>query len=343
MSGAGPQAISTRHEPPPSSRTVAPEATRIDPPSMLSSGPLLALEFDGFGQIRYLNDPARQLFGSTSHEETLRCLRTAIENHPDQRRSGVEVTLETDTGPRDLWVDVTEASEPNHYLLVIAERGNLTQNRLTQETAAAIAHHVRNPLAGIRGAVEVIGARLPSGSADLKGVIRQIVERVDALDDSLDALLGHLRPERPRLRSVDLRALLERTLVPEVCPKSLRALSLRLSCEDVTLLVDPQQLTQALFELLDNAAEALPEGAGTVNICLARTPPFATISVLNAGAPIAPELLARVCEPFFTTKPRALGLGLTNARAIARAHGGDLVVSSNGSGTEVQLRLPLQL
>ena len=341
MNGATPQATEAQDEAATSCPVLAPPATQVRGHCVLSSRPLLALEFDGLGEIRYLNAPARQMFGSASHEETVRCLRTALALSREQRGSGASVTLETNTGPRELLVDVSESMETNRYVLVLTEQEGFPQNRLTRETAAAIAHHIRNPLAGIRGAVEVIGARLPSGNADLKAVIRQIVERVDALDDSLDALLGHLRPEPPRLRPVQLRSVLERVLAPEACPKSLRALAIRLSCVDITLHVDPQQLTQALFDLLDNAAEALPEGAGTVEVNVTRTPPYATISVVNAGTPIAAELLPYVCNAFFTTKARALGLGLTNARAIARAHGGDLVVSSCRSGTEVRLQLPL--
>lgn len=212
---------------------------------------------------------------------------------------------------------------------------------LDPESAAAIAHHVKNPLAGIRGAVEFLGARLP-GDDDGRDVVRKIVSRIDELDSSLDALLLFLRPPPPRLGRVDLRALVE-PLADENGPaRSRPSVSIALSGDRVVVNADERQLQRLVRAVLTNAAEATREGSALVEVRITRGPRFVTVSFRDHGPGIDEDILPRVCEPFFTTKPRALGLGLTIAKRTARMHGGWLTVSPRQRSTEIQLTLPVR-
>jgi signal transduction histidine kinase len=93
--------------------------------------------------------------------------------------------------------------------------------------------------------------------------------------------------------------------------------------------MDPAQVQQALLNLVMNAIDASPPD-GIVSLTVGREDDSnVVINVENSGSPITADKLPRLFEPFFTTKPKGTGLGLAIARNIARAHGGDLVISSN--------------
>ena len=120
---------------------------------------------------------------------------------------------------------------------------------------------------------------------------------------------------------------------------------------DATLppvLVDRDQLTQVLLNLLGNAVDAMPDGGTlTLETALVRDEQgaAAAVSVTDTGTGIPEEQLERIFEPFFTTKPegRGTGLGLSVSQGIVRRHGGVLEVRSKpGQGTTMQIRLPLR-
>ena len=100
--------------------------------------------------------------------------------------------------------------------------------------------------------------------------------------------------------------------------------------EPLSAQIDPAQIQQALLNLVMNAVDASPP-AGTVVLRTGRNgDEWVHIGVENHGSAISTEDLPRIFEPFFTTKSKGTGLGLAIARNIARAHGGDLVVATNG-------------
>ncbi len=107
--------------------------------------------------------------------------------------------------------------------------------------------------------------------------------------------------------------------------------------------VDPQQLKQALINLLLNAIQATPPG-GSVQVMAAAEPEALRIAVTDSGSGIAPEMMDRIFDPYFTTKPEGTGLGLPIALRIIQAHDGTLDVSSAlGRGTTVEVRLPIAM
>jgi signal transduction histidine kinase len=107
------------------------------------------------------------------------------------------------------------------------------------------------------------------------------------------------------------------------------------------LVGDPPQLKQALINLVLNAIQATPPG-GAVQVTAAAETEGLRIVVIDSGSGIAPDMLERIFDPYFTTKPQGTGLGLPIALRIIAAHGGTLNVSSTpGEGTTVEVRLPI--
>lgn len=230
--------------------------------------------------------------------------------------------------------DVTERRE--------AERRLRAQESLAKmgQLAAVVAHEVRNPLAGIRGAIQILSKRMP-GEEDRK-VMAKIVERVDTLNALTEDLLVYARPHAPELASVRLEDVLgvaRRLLAGHA---DLAAVSVEVSGADVTLQADEKMLQDVFLNLLLNAAQAM-KGEGTVRVAVHAGTESVQVDVDDEGPGIAPEARERLFEPFFTTRHQGTGLGLPIVRRDVEAHGGDVAVTfPEGRGTRVTVSLPLR-
>ncbi|PYR37076.1 MAG: hypothetical protein DMF93_18595 [Acidobacteria bacterium] len=172
------------------------------------------------------------------------------------------------------------------------------------EMAAVIAHEVKNPLAGIRGAIQVIGGRLPKESRDA-AVAKEIVNRIDALNELMKDLLLFARPPQPRLAPVDLADLVRTTADLLGGDPALKAVAVQVD-GDMPLVMADADLLNIVF-----------------------------------GPGIGPDVLDKIFTPFFTTKARGTGLGLPTAKRIIEAHGGRIAVACPpGGGTTVTVELP---
>lgn len=254
------------------------------------------------------------------------------------------------------WVDSTilpilnENDEPVEYLAIhidITERKRAAAKFLEQATllrlgemATAVAHEVRNPLAGIAGALQVIAPRLPEGSEE-RVVMQDILTRIDELASTLTNVLEYARPRNPRVGPVDIRAHLgelQRTLEDD--PR-LDGIELRVQGDPVICNVDPRMLRGALLNLVINAAQAT-SGFGLIELSVAEVDEMCRIQVRDHGSGIPEANRERVFNAFFTTKSAGTGLGLTIARQAVEHHGGRLEVSCPpDGGTCVTIDLPL--
>lgn len=254
------------------------------------------------------------------------------------------------------WVDTTivpfmnEDGKPYQYVSIrydITERKRSEaalrdQASLAQlgKLAAVVAHEVRNPLAAIRGALQVIGGRLPSTSEE-HGVVHEVINRVDGLNDILQDLLQFARPRLPVLVPVSLRGFLDTVVSMVANDPSLAGVSVEVDVADVCINVDVDQLRQAALNLLINGAQAM-EGSGRITITTVLEPGYCVIVLRDQGPGIPPEVRDHLFEPFFTTKHRGTGLGLATARRIVDSHGGTLTLESpQGGGTVARIRVPL--
>jgi two-component system, LuxR family, sensor kinase FixL len=207
------------------------------------------------------------------------------------------------------------------------------------EMAAVIAHEVKNPLAGVRGAIQVIGTRLPKDSGDAR-MIGEIVSRIDALDELMKDLLLFARPPHPKLVPVDLAKLVATTV--ELLRGDPALASIRVSIEGSPgpVKADAELLKIVFVNLLVNAAHAM-QGRGTIRVSLSSIADRCQIALADEGPGIPPDVLEKIFVPFFTTKTRGSGLGLPTARRLVEAHRGQIsIVCPPAGGTVVTVQLP---
>src|SRR5881296_3641476 len=179
-------------------------------------------------------------------------------------------------------------------------------------------------------------------------VAQYVIEEVDRLTNRINHFLRFARQKPPEARPVAVKALLEAAL------QEWRALGagasiaeeVRIASDVPDLMVDPDQVKEALVNLLINAREAMPQG-GTLTITASMegksgAPATVVVRIVDTGCGISPEHLKQIFDPFFTTKDLGTGLGLTNAKRLVEQNGGQLAINSQeGKGTEVVLRLPV--
>jgi PAS domain S-box-containing protein len=217
--------------------------------------------------------------------------------------------------------------------------------------AGGIAHDFNNLLTAIGGYIDLARADMDAGSpAD-----RRLVEASRACDRAqglTQQLLTFSRGGAPVRRATSLVDILDDTAAFATSGSRVRA---EVHVPDGLWLVDADagQIAQVVHNLALNAVQAMPEG-GTLTITAANVAsgspgldgaPLDTarvrLTVADEGVGIAPEVLPRVCEPFFTTKPEGSGLGLATCWSVVRRHEGEMVIDSRpGRGTRVRIDLP---
>jgi PAS domain S-box-containing protein len=208
------------------------------------------------------------------------------------------------------------------------------------EMAAVIAHEVKNPLAGIRGAIQVIGGRLPAESRDA-AVLDEIVKRIDALDAMMKDLLLFARPPQPRPASVDVVALVAMTADLIGQDPSLEHVHINVAGCAPPLFADAEMLKIVFQNLLVNSAHAM-QGQGRIDVAIAALDGSCEVSVTDSGPGIPEEIRDKIFTAFFTTKSRGSGLGLATAKRLVEAHQGVVQVECPpAGGTRVTVRLPL--
>ncbi len=217
------------------------------------------------------------------------------------------------------------------------------------ELTASIAHELNNPLAIISLRVESLLDQIAEDDPRRRAltIVAQEVERMASL---ITHLLQFSRRGQQQISSLDVREELENTLaLIHYHLRNHRITVVRQCAGDVPLLhADRQQLRQVFLNLLTNASDAMPQG-GTLTLDVATgllesVVPAVVITFTDTGVGIVPEDLAKVLEPFFTTKAegKGTGLGLAICRRIVQEHHGTIEVSSTvGAGTTVCLTLPV--
>jgi len=208
------------------------------------------------------------------------------------------------------------------------------------QLAAGLAHEIRNPLASIDGAAEVLAVAddQPELRKETVGIIRKECSRLNRL---LTSLLDFARPRRPEWREVDLSKVLDSVI--DLVSHSARK-SINFHTENgpgvLGILGDEEQLTQVILNLTLNAAQAMPNG-GDVWLTTRQDDDGIVIQVRDQGPGIPDENLEKIFDPFFTTKDTGTGLGLSVVHQIVTQHGGTVTVTRNKDrGTTFSLFFP---
>ncbi|MCC6672416.1 MAG: PAS domain S-box protein [Planctomycetes bacterium] len=257
----------------------------------------------------------------------------------------------------ELWVSLGRAvlyDSAGHVVGTTATIRDITEQRRTEqelsrsrslamvgELAAKIAHEVKNPLAGIYAAVQLL-SRDVAGDDPRKQVFDSVGAEIRRLDDIVQDLLRFARPTPARLRAADLS-----TFVGEVIeslrhhPEVARHRVVQGIAENLTVTIDGRLLGQALLNLVLNAAQAMEE-EGTVTVFGEARGQRAVLEVRDTGPGIPAPKLAEIFDPFFTTKTRGTGLGLSIARQSVQSCGGTLEAGNLPEGGAVfRIELPL--
>jgi two-component system sensor kinase FixL len=208
------------------------------------------------------------------------------------------------------------------------------------EMAASIAHEIKNPLAGISGAIQVLKDRLEAEDPH-REIMEEIVSQVRRLDNRVRELLMLSKPWQPEKQLCDVRSLIEKISATAQEQESFAQVQFILKGEKAVMApVDPTFFEQVIWNVLHNASQAMPDG-GEIRYSFAQKDGFVLLTVADTGTGIPKHQQDRIFRPFYTTKTRGTGLGLAICQKIMQAQGGSIAVSSEvGRGTEVTLSFP---
>lgn len=352
--------------------------TTLSPTILLNHMVTAVLVIDTSLQTHYANTAAEQLFGLGEHRLTQAPLTEMCEHlgvDAERLRNSVleaqGLTVNTASlislDGRHHTVDITfiplEQSPLPHVSgpLGLLELRQVDQQRRihqqlsqdAQQQAAQflvrnLAHEIKNPLGGLRGAAQLLSRELHE--PQLKEFTSMIIEQADRLRALVDRLLGPQKPTPHTIQNIHQVSEKVLQLAKVTCPDNVRLLrDYDPSIPDMSM--DADQLQQALLNIVQNAMQALGEKGG--EICIrSRTQHQVTIghvrhrlvlelAIIDNGPGIPPHLMDTLFYPMVTGREAGSGLGLSIAHNIARLHGGRIDCESNPGHTEFTLLLPL--
>jgi PAS domain S-box-containing protein len=334
------------------------------------------------GRLALINAEAYRIFGVSPHEsdlgrpiadvlrehpEVVRVLTTVFDLHhlpnrvelrlrPSGKVIGYTLTLVRNdedevVGAAMFFKDLTRVEQ-------LEERERL-RDRLAAvgEMAAAIAHEVKNPLAGIEVMAGLLRRQVPD-SRNAQSLLADIISEAKLANAIVVEMLEFVRPIRLQVERTDLGDVLHQavTLAESKVARGGVTVDLDVAPGLPVIHGDHHQLCQVFTNLLTNAFEAL-DGKGRIAIkaateTLEHDPAFASdaqaptpaiiVEVTDTGPGVSPEMTDRIFDPFFTTKPQGSGLGLPIVRKIVDAHDGRIdLTSTPGQGTRFRVTLPL--
>ena len=208
------------------------------------------------------------------------------------------------------------------------------------ELAATIAHQVRNPLAGMKGALAVLRKELAHKPSNLE-VVDELVAQIDRLENLVRDLLTFSRPQALSRRAFDLHELLDRVLRTYGGSADASGITVEKSYGPGTgrLVADRDQIEQVIQNLVQNALQAMEEG-GTLTVSTRADDASISLLFRDTGKGIPAEEMSKVMQPFYSTRHRGSGLGLPIVRKITKAHDGEFEIESDpGRGTLVTVTL----
>ncbi len=329
----------------------------VSPAGIISSINPAGLEILGLGAAAVVGMPL---------PDVLPELADLDPNEPTLRRRGATYTRELGrqrgvAGAQILACRVVRLHDPHAAADTLVLFRDMTEVRAREEAhrnrerlagigsmAATVAHEIRNPLASISGAVQML-----QGSGELSETDRQlmaiVVRETHQLSAWISEFLDFARPRPVQMERCDLRAIVQETL--DACSRDphftegeieVRALQWLDEDGDFSLVADHHLVRQAVWNLLVNAAQAVMSvERRVVDVHLSQRPDALELVVEDSGQGVDTEDVAHVFEPFYTTKGEGTGLGLATVARHVAAHRGRVEVGRSGlGGARFVLTLP---
>ena len=212
--------------------------------------------------------------------------------------------------------------------------------------AAGVAHEIGNPLNSLNIHLELLERHYKetknqdSEALEMVDIAKSEVKRLDLI---ITQFLSAIRPTRPAMQKVDIKVLTDQTLKFMKNELEHRSIKVETVLPEVLPEIngDPNQIKQAMYNLLKNASQAVSEG-GKIAIECKADENYLTLSISDTGCGIAAKDMNSIFDPYFTKKSSGSGLGLMIVERIAREHGAELAVESDpGKGTVFTIKFPL--
>lgn len=336
------------------------------------------LVFDRKLDLVYMNSAAEMLFALSARqahghplaellpgaaELTLRMERAVTANHPYTER---DLQLRLASG-QDIRVDCTvtplyeqggcnevlvELNQIDRHLRITREENLMEQHQAARHMVRGLAHEIKNPLGGLRGAAQLLERELDD--VELKEYTRIIIGEADRLRSLVNRMLGpnHL----PELRECNIHQIVEHVrnlVVAEDNPGLHLIRDYDPSIPDFR--ADPEQLIQALLNIVRNAAQAIQSHGQAQGQIIMRTRTqrqltigqkryklVVRVDVIDNGPGIPPEMMETIFYPMVTGHAEGTGLGLSIAQSLINLHGGIIECESRPGHTEFTILLPLE-
>lgn len=353
------------------------ESMRIYYEDLLGSLQDAVVVVDPGGRIRSVNQAAEELIGLSAHPLNDRPFEQAFP-HDRPLQELVRKTLDSGRTRTDFDARLTRSDgsqvvvsavgslirdaggEARGVVLALRDQTRIRdlEERLSRSdrlaalgtVATGVAHEIRNPLAGLRGA-----AQLLEGERDFPPAFKEytsvIIKEVDRLAAIVETLLSFASPRAPVLRPCNLHQILDSLLFLEQAPLRDRGVSVQRVYDPQLpeVLADPAEIRQLFLNLIRNGVEAMPGGGElTLRTRYERSSQrcgglsVAVAEIIDQGVGFDPEIERHLFTPFFTTKEGGTGLGLAICLRIVEDHGGVMEAASQpGKGSSFRVMLPL--
>ena len=216
------------------------------------------------------------------------------------------------------------------------------------QMAAGLVHEIKNPLAGIKAAIEIMAEEITL-SAENKDILSLVISEIRRIEALMKSLLDFARPPKPQFMQINLNHILEGTLdflihQPSFSQNKKEPIAIiqNLDAHLPEIVADPQQLRQIFINLLLNAHEAM-SNEGTITLKTSHdSSPSIEISISDTGKGISKDVLGKIFQPFFTTKPKGTGLGLAISKQLIEQHGGAISAENNPQGgATFRIKIPI--
>ena len=309
--------------------------------------------------IPLAENPDRPLWTLISDTKLADFIHTVIKN--EEAKTAEECVIVSDEGNQYIEISVLPLVKEKRVRGTIITVEDITQRKREEinnrrlenlasltNLAAAVAHEIKNPLAAISIHVQLLRKNFKACNLEINTKAQKhldvVEEEIERLNKIVVDFLFAVRPLQCEFAPVNINRLIENLITTFQEDFSAAGIALVFQLDDQLPIIqaDERFLRQALMNILTNAKAAMMPAGGELGITTRFDQERVYIIITDTGKGIPPDILHKIFEPYFTTKPNGSGLGLTMTYKVIKEHGGDIQVhSEDGSGTRFTLILPI--